>query len=1437
MLNEDYGTNIQIKRLGLNWKGEVDVREVFIADHHNDTLIYSEELQTNVISFRNLIQGDLGFGNIALTKALLNVKTYMNEETDNLTIFAQKFNTGKKSETPFSMFSNDVVFIDTDVNIINENLENPNVFNLSNVNLEADNFKIDGVEVFADINTLSLIAARGIVIKNLKTDFSYTESAIILEDLELQTNDSDINGAIVLDYSKSGFSDFINDVRITAQIDESNVATNDLNAFYNEFGPNQSIFLDTNLDGFLNDFTIKNTTITTDDSRISGDYTLKNMFSGDGNYTILGNNHTIQTNYFDLRRFMPRIIGDVLPVELKELGSIDLRGTTSIIGSDLKTNSYLVSSIGEADVDLNMGNITDFQNAFYKGEIILKDFNLGKIANTTSLGNVSADLEFDGRGFTQNTVSTEISGLISSFYFEGYDYNGITVSGNLKNPLFNGNLSIDDPNLQLEFKGLIDASSSINKFDFEADVEFAELNKLNLIKRDSVSVFTGRVVVDMDGTSIDDVIGTISFNQTFYQNERENYYFDDFKVTSSFARDERIIEVNSPDIINGKISGKFLIQDIPNLFQNGVASIYANYIPSEVTTDQYLDYEFVVYNKIVDVFVPQLKLGDNTRVRGSVSSNQSEFKLDFRSPEILLFKNYLGKVNIQVDNDNPLYNTYISVDSVYTGFYNLKDLSVINKTLNDTMYVRSEFKGGKKKEDLFNLSLFHTINPAGKSVVGFKKSDITYKENVWYINETNNRLNKVVFDNNFKEVRIDSLILSHNDELIAAAGVLRDSTYKDLKLKFTNVNLGNITPDIDSLRLKGNVNGNLDFLQKNGGYYPNSSVTIDGITVNETEFGDLNLKVDGNKDLTEYNINTTLINDKVKSINAIGKINVSKDNPKIQLNVDLNDFNLAVFNPFAVGVLSDIRGGISGGARVSGNYKSPDISGRFIVDNAGMNVPFLNTDFDIEEKAMIVVTKNKFEIGRTAITDVKYQTEGFLSGNATHNNFQDWELDLKIDAPDRLLALDTPPEEDALYYGTAYISGDVSIDGPVDELTILVNATTERGTTFKIPLSDTETIGDASFIKFLSPAEKTAREQGEVLETEKRKALTVKFDLDINNNAEVEVVVDKVNNSTLKGRGAGILLIEINTNGKFQMWGDFQVFEGQYDFRYSGLIQKDIEVVPGGNITWDGSPERANLNLSALYKTNANPSVLLDNPTLNRKIPVNVYVDLSGELIQPELKFRIDFPRVSSTLKSELEYKLQNEEQRQNQALFLLASNSFVDDNYAGTNAFTGTLADRVSGIVNNLFEDQDGKFKVGLDYSVGNRTPNQETADRFGITLSTQISERILINGKVGVPVGGVNETAVAGDIEVQWLVNEDGSLRINFFNRQADLQFIGEDQIFEQGAGVSYSVDFNTFQELVNKFFNKKISLENTNELPITPDDSTFPVNFRTEGVRNDE
>jgi hypothetical protein len=45
-------------------------------------------------------------------------------------------------------------------------------------------------------------------------------------------------------------------------------------------------------------------------------------------------------------------------------------------------------------------------------------------------------------------------------------------------------------------------------------------------------------------------------------------------------------------------------------------------------------------------------------------------------------------------------------------------------------------------------------------------------------------------------------------------------------------------------------------------------------------------------------------------------------------------------------------------------------------------------------------------------------------------------------------------------------------------------------------------------------------------------------------------------------------------------------------------------------------------------------------------------------------------------------------------------------------------------------------------------------------------VNERITINGKVGV-IWWINESAIVGDLEIQYRVNEDGTLNLRLFNR----------------------------------------------------------------------
>ena len=244
-------------------------------------------------------------------------------------------------------------------------------------------------------------------------------------------------------------------------------------------------------------------------------------------------------------------------------------------------------------------------------------------------------------------------------------------------------------------------------------------------------------------------------------------------------------------------------------------------------------------------------------------------------------------------------------------------------------------------------------------------------------------------------------------------------------------------------------------------------------------------------------------------------------------------------------------------------------------------------------------------------------------------------------------------------------------------------------------------------------------------------------------------------------------------------------------------------------IAWEGDPLKAQIDMLAIYKTQANPSPLLDNP-INRSIPVELHIAITGDLEQPKPEFSFEFPNVNSTIKSELNYRLESKDEKDTQALFLVSTGSFS----SGLNTLnaSGTIAERLNGIINGIFTSDDSKVNVGLNYEAGQNRPDYQTDDRFGVTLQTQISDRVLINGKVGVPVGGATETVIAGDVEIDFLLNEEGTLTAKVFNRENSIRNFGEAIGYTQGVGLAYNVDFDTFKELIRKLFKKSKKVEKT-------------------------
>ena len=1434
-INERYGTAIKIDKVGLQFNGDVELKNIRIKDHYDETLISAAELNTSILSFVKLAENEFTFGDIDLYDLFFHIKSYEGESNSNLDVFVDKFD--QKNPTlntkKFILSSSEIRIHNSKFLLTNENLNTPKVIDFYNLNLSASDFLILNTDVKTAIKNLSFIDSGGAQIQDLQTVFSYSLTQMMFEQLEIKSEHSKLFGHVQFDYDRKDFNDFLEKVNISGFFKNSTIDLEDLNVFYNEFGTNQKMDLNTVFSGTLNDLLLENIDIiTTNNTSVVGKIQFNNLFkSTSDNFKMDAYFQKIASNYPDLILLLPRVLGNSLPSDFGSLGRFDMRGTAKVSNSAIKTVMDIETDIGTLFVDLNLDQIKDLDNSSYEGQVQFTDFDLGRLMGVQKIGLVTSSLGVQGRGFDKETINSNINGTFDSFTYQEYIYTDMQISGVIKNKIFNGQLDIDDPNMKFNFEGLIDFSEQENSYDFSVAIEYANLNALNFVQRDSISVLNGQMTMDMKGTTIDDVYGTIKFKNALYQNQNDNYAFKDFEIISEFGNNNlRTIRVNSPEIVQGKLKGKFAINQLPNLLRNALGDICTNYKPYQVNDGQYFNFNFKIYNKIIEIFSPELKLGSNSFIRGRVESNPKNFNLTFRSPNIQLEDFYASKIEVQLINDNPLFNTYIEVDSLATPYYKASEFSLINVTLNDTLYVKSEFKGGKDSKDAFDLNLYYTIDENNKSVVGLKKSEVNFKNTPWLLNRNQNKQNKIVFDRTFEEILIDNINMSYANEEILLNGVVTDHQNKDISLDFTNVDLAKITPRINDLKLGGNLNGQLNITQLESVYFPKSSLIIDDLSLNEFNLGSFKAAIQGNQSLTNYDVDVSLKEGDLESLKVVGSLDVSGENSELNLDIYFDEFILKPLNPFGGGVITNIRGDVSGFANVSGRLEKPQIEGFLSLNKGGLAIPYLNVDYAFQNNTAINLEKQSFIFDKALMSDVDYKTQASLSGSISHNNFSKWALDLQMDS-DRLLVLNTDLDEESIYYGTAFVDGSIDVLGPTDQLFIEANVTTSEGTVFKIPLNDNEILAEKSYIHFLSPKEKLNINNNQSFVVDDISGVEMEFNMDINDNAEIEIVLDKETGSSIRGRGNGSMLAQINTKGKFQMFGDFIVLSGIYNFSFGQMIQKQFKVVKDGTLAWNGNPLSAEINIKALYDgISVNPSTLLDNP-INQSIPTEVEIHLTGELEQPDLDFNIRFPSVNSTLNSELADRLRDQDQRQFQALSLLATGSFRSElTLDFQQDAIGLVSDGVTNMLNELFSDDDNKVKLGIDVDLGETTPEYETDSRVGVTFSTKLSDNVLINGKVGVPVGGVSETTVAGNFEVEILLNEDRTLSLKVFNRENSIQNFGEQIGYTQGLGLSYNIEFDNLRELFEELFirkNKEIETENTKKEA----DSELPnyINFK--------
>ncbi len=1374
-INKEYETNILVKKLSISVFGDVNLKNIEIRDHHKDTLIFVNKLQTSLFNINKITDNRLDLNDTYINGAHFYMKTYKGEKENSLDTFIESFGTNKKKDSStFILKSNIINVKNLNFKILDDNKKDPLQFSAINAGGNIQDFLLKGSDISMKVKGLYLTENRGINIKKLTTDFLYTKRKIELKKIILKTdNKTNIKGNIVFN-NDGDYSNFVDKVKFNADFKESKISVKDLNKFYNEIRGHDELYFKGKLNGTLNDFKANDLVVNSKRGMVfRGNTGFKNAIDYNNGFVFTSEIKRLSSNYNQLTNILPNVLGKSIPVEFSRIGNFNLLGDIEINQDKIVADLDMESDAGKANFNLQLADVDDINKAKYEGKIELVNFDLGAMANDSILGKVTLNTDVKGRGFNLESINSKLVGNISKLEFKGYEYNDIKVNGYFQNKKFDGFLLSKDKNFNLEFEGLADFSKEVNKFDFTADIKKLDLQKTNLFIRDDISELKGKIKLDASGNTFDDIVGKAYFEDFTYKNIKKEYTFKKFDISSSLKDSIRTINVNSKDIIEGSLEGRFSFVDLVPITKNALGSVYAHYTPVKVTTpNQFINFNFTIYNQIVDVFFPEVSIAPNTRFKGKIDSNKNSVKLNFESSKIELYENIIDKIELRLDNKNKLYNTHLTADKIKSKYYSIDKFNLLNRTINDTLFFKTSFKEGIKKIDDYNLSFFYTIDKNNKSVVGLEKSLINYKGNKWLINPENNKDNKVLFDLKDKSFVFSPFLMISNNQKIEFSGDLKGNNYKNLKGNFTDVTLKSFLPEIKNLALEGVLNGEVSVRQNKGNIQPVVDIEIKDIVVNEFSQGILKAKIEGDNSYDKYKVDISLRDYDYDNIKVEGGLDFSKKEPIMDLSVKLKDYELDAFSNLGEGVIENIRG------RVSGNFTSKGS-----------------------------LTNPSFIFKNIVLQDTKYDTKGYLSGDILHKDFEKWYLDLKMDTPN-LLVLDTKEVDEIPYYGKVFLRGGAKIKGATSNLDIDVVGKTEKDTKLVIPLNDVTTLNNFNLIHFTG---------GDKRKTERKirniEGLSLNMNIDVTKDAVAQVVIDKVSGSELKGRGTGNLLIEIDTKGTFLMNGDLTIDEGEYNFKYSG-ISKKFDVKKGGTISWNGNPYDTELDLIAIYHTKANPAQILNNISLNRKIPVELYTKITGNLFSSDQEFDIKLSNVNSEISSELEFVLNNGNENNKMLNFfsLLLTGSFYNEKTFASNVASdlgiGTASEMFSNLLSDIINSDDDKFKLGVNYSQGrtNYITGIRTDNQLDVSVSSQFNKKIFINGKVGIPVGAKTETGVVGEVRAEVLLNKKGTARWSVFNKPNDIQYSIEEEGYTQGMGISYQVDFDDIKDLKNQILKKK-------------------------------
>ncbi len=1441
-LSERLNAEIHVGKVNVSLFNRVILEDVHIKDQMNDTLLKTGRISAS-IHYLNRREKRVLFNSVELDRASINLYTdtagVQNAAflVDALEGDRERDRDGKQWEVYINSVSlKDSRFTSKDLRA--EEQQDGVSFSdldISNLNINLSRFRSREDTLLFNISHLSLEEKSGFRLTDFSSINSLGEKHITSSSLLIETERSKLElDSLHFDFENiSAFEDFLNQVEITAAIKPSNLFLRDLGYFITGLDDySAEVAVDGTIRGFINNLKGDDVNIVfSDKTSVLSSFNLVGLPALKDTYIFM-DLHNLTTTSEDLEAIISSGRPDerTLPDEFRELGEVTYTGKFTGFIDDFVAYGEMSTSLGRIFTDLSLRPDTS-NTLIFNGEVRTSDFHAGKLAKVDNIGKITFSVSAKGFHSPATGLNAELFGMIDSLEVIGYNYRKIDLSGQLADRKFDGSASVEDENINLEFNGGMDFSGDPPVFDFSASISDARLYELNLSEADPEYTVSFMLAANFIGSNIDNMDGEIELTGAHFTKSYAKLDVDTLSLLAYEYNGKRKIELNS-SFAHGELSGHYEFATLAGSFDR----LLSHYLPSysearggdDILTRNNFDFILELDNtsEITGFFFPHIHIGEGTRVEGRYDPGEYSVDLKGTSPEFSV-RNYTI-ANFEVTSrpeDDRLVLGSIAETAAIGDNYKIENIRINSLAFDDSLRVEINWDNKEKLSYKGNIIAGARLEKIPGKVmplinICIEPTDVIVADYPWHIGFCNMTIDSTSFS-------VDNFNISHKDQLLQIDGKISENPSDSLFLHFIEFDLENLELFnlISNMSLSGIVSGesSISDLYNNTAFH--GDLSVNDLIFNDQDFGDLKMLTDWNSVMEYVYVNAESKRDDERILGLYGTYTPAGNG--LDFSISLGNVNLKAFDRYEDEAFGNLEGFATGEVHVGGTTEKPLVNGNIFLDNATFTVDYTQCRYNFSHSANIV--DNQIIFNEIEVFDER-GNRCIASGRVTNDNFSDFRLDIRLQ-PERFMSLNTTQRDNDTFYGRVFASGIVNMTGPTDNIHFDISARTERNTRIFIPLDQTMYADEFQFVRFTSP-KKDEQEYQEVREISYEVDLTgirLDFGLDVTPDAETQIIFDSRIGDVIRGRGTGSLTMEIDEQGRFGIFGDYEFEQGDYLFTLQNVINKRFDIERGSTITWSGDPADANIDMTAVYRLRA-PLNNLDSELGFRmtegqtgRVPVVCQINLTNRLLNPNINFGITLPTVDSQTRQYVEALLNTEEKINRQFLSLLVINNFLPEQEyarpggAGNNlgvTATGAGMTTVSEFLSSQLSSWMSQLSSDIDFGVNFRPGDEITPDEVELALSTQLfNERVTINGSVDVGGRQTSTSNIVGDVDVDIMLNRSGKLRMKVFTRSNDNLFRPNLAPYTQGVGIFYREEFDSFDELMKSYWRRIFPSDSNN------------------------